>query len=130
VEFHVKSEEVVPEETVSLTKTGKVSTKAMTKTMRCDIIQDYICSCVIRIAREMFALLPVERALIHAVDSVLDTSTGHEEEVTVLSVLMERKMLSHINLERVDPSEALNHFECNMDFKKTQGLKPVERIEL
>jgi len=98
--------------------------------MRCDIIQDYICSCVIRIAREMFALLPVERALIHAVDSVLDTSTGHEEEVTVLSVLMEREMLSHINLERVDPSEALNHFECNMDFKKTQGLKPVERIEL
>lgn len=130
VEFHVKSEQVVPEHTVSLTQTGKLSTKVMTKTMHYDITQDYICSCVIRVAREMFALLPVEKALIHAVDTALNTATGYEEQCTVLSVLIDREHLGNINLEMIDPSDAVSSFPCHMDFKKTQGLKPVSRIEI
>ena len=128
VEFHAKTSKVVPNHVLSLTKTGKLSSKAMTKTMHFDIAQDYICSCVIRIAREMFALLPIERVVIHAVDTLHDAD-GNEYDDTVLSVLIHRSQLEGINFNMIDPSDTLESFTCNMNFKKTQGLKPVSRVE-
>lgn len=128
VEFHAKTSKVVPNHVLSMTKTGGISSKAMSKTMHFDIAQDYICSCVLRIAREMFALLPIERVVIHAVDTVTDTS-GNESDETVLSVLISREQLSGINFDLIDPSDTIVSFEHNMNFKKTQGLKPVPRIQ-
>ncbi len=130
IEFHVMSDKVIPQKVMSLTQTGKLSTKDMTKTMRFDLTQDYICSCTIRIARDVFALLPVSKVVVHAVDNILNTATGFEEEATVLSVAFDKETLNSLNFNSIDPSDALENFECNMDFKKTQGLKPVERIEL
>lgn len=128
VEFHAKTSKVVPNHVLSLTKTGKVSSKAMTKTMHFDIAQDYICSCVLRVAREMFALLPIDRVAIHVVDTVADAS-GNESDETVLSVLIRREQLDGINFDLIDPSDTIETFEHNMDFKKTQGLRPVPRIQ-
>ena len=129
VEFHAKTSKVVPNHVLSMTKTGKLSSKQMTKTMHYDIAQDYVCSCVLRVAREMFALLPINRVVIHAVDTVSDTA-GHEYDDTVLSVLIMRNQLDGINFELIDPSDTIETFKCNMVFKKTQGLKPVPRIEI
>ncbi len=128
VEFRVKSDVVVPNYTLSLTQTGKLSKKAMTKTQYYELVQDYICSCSIRIARDIMALLPVEKVVVHAVDSLLDTATGFNEEVTILSVVFDRNRLNGLNFELIDPSDALQNFQCNMKYLKTAGLKPVERI--
>jgi hypothetical protein len=54
--FNVKSENVIPSEIKTLTKTGKLSVKKMPKTKFYEIYQDYVCGCVLRIARELFAL--------------------------------------------------------------------------
>jgi hypothetical protein len=128
VEFRVKSETVVPDYVLSLTQTGKLSRKNMTKTQYYELVQDYICSCAMRIARDMMALLPVEKAAVHAVDSLLNTATGHNEDVTLLSVVFDRDTLNSLNFEQIDPSDALQNFSCNMKYQKTAGLKPVERI--
>lgn len=128
VEFHAKTSKVVPNHTLSLTSTGKLSSKAMTKTMHFDIAQDYICSCALRIAREMFALLPIDRVVIHAIDTVED-SAGIEYDDTVLSVLIYRHQFDGINFDLIDASDTIETFKCNMNFKKTQGLKPVPRID-
>ena len=87
IEFTVKSEEVVPKTTVTLLKSGKLSEKELTKTAYYDLTQDYVCSCAVRIAREIFAVLPVGGVIVHAVDNILDTATGNDAEVTILSVL-------------------------------------------
>ena len=100
----------------------------MSKTMHFDIAQDYICSCVLRVAREMFALLPINRVVIHVVDEVEDV-TGEKHDETVLSSLIRRDQLAGINFGLIDPSDTIESFDCNMNFKKTQGLKPVPRIE-
>ena len=43
VEFRVKSNsKLYPKEVLSLTKTGKLSRKAMTKTQYYDLVQDYV----------------------------------------------------------------------------------------
>lgn len=128
VEFHAKTAKVVPNHVLSMTKTGKLSSKVMTKTMHYDIVQDYICSCVLRIAREMFALLPIEKVVIHAIDTVQDI-TGNEYDDTVLSVLILRNELVGIDFDTIDASDTIKTFECNMNFKKMQGFKPVKRIK-
>ncbi|MFP7494943.1 DUF4236 domain-containing protein [Terribacillus saccharophilus] len=126
--FKVHSDSVVPSEQLSLTKTGKVSRKQMTKTRYYDIQQDYIASCIIRIARDMFALLPLHTVFIHAVDDVLDTSTGHTSEGTLLSVEIDRHTLQELNLEHIDCSDALANFKHKMDFRKTMGFRPIDRV--
>lgn len=128
IEFAIKTEEVVPTTGLSLTKAGKLSEKELSKSAYFDIVQDYVCSCAVRLAREMFAAIPVEEVVVHAVDTMLDTATGHDREVTVLSVKFDRNSFLDINFERADPSDLVSAFQHNMKFVKTAGFKPVERI--
>jgi len=128
VEFMVKSNSVVPTYSLSLTKAGKLSKKDLTKTAYYDLVQDYVASTAIRIARDIFALLPLDKVVVHAVDNILNTQTGYEEEKTILSVVFEREILEKLNFQRIDPSDALNNFRHNMRFLKTKGFQPVERI--
>lgn len=130
VEFKVKSETIVPNFSLTLTQTGKLSKKALSKTAYYEIVQDYVCSCAIRIARDMFALLPVSTVVVHAVDNILNTETGHNEEKTILSVVFNKEVLNRLNFESIDPSDALNNFKHNMKFVKTKGFSPVERISI
>lgn len=76
----------------------------------------------------MFALLPINTVVIHAVDTVAD-ATGTESDEMILSVLINRERLDGINFDMIDASDTIESFKCNVNFKKTQGLKPVSRIE-
>lgn len=128
VDFDVNTNSVVPNESKALTKTGKVSTKKLSKTSYYDLQQDYICSCSLRIARDMFALLPLEYIVINALEEKLDTSTGRFEKVVVLSVKIDKSTLNTLNMDLIDPSDSMSNFQCNMTFKKTTGLGKVNRI--
>ncbi len=128
VEFHVRSEEVVPKTELSVKASGELSEKEMSKTNYYALMQDYICSTMIRVARDSFALLPVEKVYVHAVDDVLNTATGHIDEVTLVSAEFERNKLQALNMQMIDPSDALTGFNHNMKFAKTTGFKAVERI--
>lgn len=128
VEFQVKSEDVVPTVGYSLTSTGKLSEKELGKAAYYDIVQDYVASTILRVARDAFALLPIQTVLIHACDTVINTATGHEEEMTLVSAKINRAQAENINFELVDPSDCLGAFECNCNFKKTSGYSPVDRL--
>ncbi|MCR4670007.1 MAG: DUF4236 domain-containing protein [Saccharofermentans sp.] len=128
VEFQVKSKEVVPENKLSLTASGTLSDKPLSKGAYYDLVQDYVASTILRVARDSFALLPIDTVLIHATDRVLNTATGMEEEMTLVSCRISRYTVEKINFEFVDPSDALTNFECNMKFKKTAGFEPVDRL--
>lgn len=128
IEFTIKAKDIVPETQLSLTKTGNLSEKAMSKTAYYDIMQDYVCSCSIRLARELFAAVPVDTVTVHAVDIVLDTATGHDTEATILSVEFDRNRFLDINFDRIDASDFVCSFPHNMKFAKTTGFKPVDRL--
>ncbi len=127
-EFKVKEEDVIPDTMVTLTETGKVSEKKMTKTAYYEMLQDYICSVMIRMARDLFALLPIEKVIVHAVDDTVNTATGNKEEVTYISVIFDRDTFDKLNLDAIDPSDSLSNFEYNMKFGKTTGFKPVVKL--
>lgn len=128
VEFNINSENVIPEKKVEMNASGKLVEKDLTKTAYYDIFQDYVCSVTIRLARDIFALLPVKKVIVHAVDDTVNTATGNKEEVTYLSVAFDRETFQKLNLDAIDPSDSLVNFEHNMKFAKTTGFKPVEKI--
>lgn len=127
-EFNVKQEDVIPETQVTLTASGKVSEKPMTKTMYNELLQDYVCSVTLRLARDLFAILPVEKVVIHVVDDMVNAATGHKDEYTLLSVIFDRDTFERLNLEAVDPSECFINFEHNMKFAKTKGFSSVLKL--
>jgi len=83
------------------------------------ILQDFICSTAIRIARDIFSLLPVENAIVHA-----DLRGS-----TVLSADFDRATMSKIRFGMIDPSDTMARFRCSMDFDPTTGFGSVDRLE-
>lgn len=83
------------------------------------LLQDYVCSVCIRIARDMFALLPIRNTIIH---TVLDGKT-------ILSVDFDRQNLSKVKFGYIDPSDTLEQFKHNMDFDEMNGFSPVNNLE-
>jgi hypothetical protein len=121
--------DVIPSEQVSLTPTGKVSTKKLSPTRYWALYQDHIASAAFRIGREVFALLPIPVVLVHVAVPLLDTSTGHSESTPILSVAFDRASFLGLNFDAIDPSDALAGFEHNMAFKKTTGFTPVTLLD-
>ena len=129
VEFKVKSESIMPNISLSLTSTGLISRKKLSKTNYYDILQDYVCGCCIRIARELFSLLPIDTVLINADDTILDMSTGYKKDIVILSVKYYRSGFSNINFDHIDASDFTETFPHNMSFYKTSGFREVKRLE-
>lgn len=129
VEFIVQSRKVIPREIKSLTKTGRLSISKMPVTRYHSLEQDYVCSTIFRIARDLFALLPLTEVLIHARDYQLNEAVGRTELATIVSVRIDRGVLNSLNLAKIDPSEAMVNFEHRMSFLKTKGFRPVEQLE-
>ncbi|WP_052455737.1 DUF4236 domain-containing protein [Bhargavaea cecembensis] len=118
---------VVPRDVATLTTTGKLSVKPMAKKRYLLLYQDYVCSSAIRIARELFAILPVEQVLIN----VMDDSQADEPPIRgcILSVRIRRDELSPLNFEWLDPSDTIETFEHRMNYLKTKGFRNVEALD-
>lgn len=130
VEFIVKSTEVLPNFIISQTKTGKLSQREMPKSKFNKLYQDYVCGGLLRIAREVFACLPIEIIGVHALAEMVNPVTGHLEEVPIVSALLPLKTMKGLNFEMLDPSESLQNFLHNMNFSKIDGFRSVERVKI
>ncbi len=121
--------EVVPTEQPTVTPTGKSGRRKIPATRRWELFQDHVCSAALRIARETFALLPIPVVFVHVADVKLDPSTGHEVMVPVLSVAFDREAFAGLNLDKVDPSSAVEGFDHAMNFKKATGFSAVVPLD-
>ncbi|MBR4948693.1 MAG: DUF4236 domain-containing protein [Clostridiales bacterium] len=128
IEFQVKSDDIIPKEYPDMKADGEIVMKDFSKSAYYDLVQDYVSSTMLRVARDTFALLPVKEVVIHAVDKVLNPATGNDEEVTIVSAKVKRDALATLNFERIDPSDCLESFESNVKFRKTAGYAPVDRV--
>jgi hypothetical protein len=129
VTLDINGQNVIPSETKNLLQSGKLSTKKMPQGLFYDLYQDYICGCVLRVAREIFALLPFDTVIVTAVGEGVNAQTGHLEEKPLLSVAIPRQTLDKLNLNSIDPSESMRNFIHRMDFKKNKGFQVITRIE-
>lgn len=123
-------EKLMPTDEVTRTSSGGLRNRAMSKTKYYDFYQDYVCGATIRVAREVFAYLPVEQTIVTAVASGHDSRTGAEVDIPILSVHFDRETMIKIDWRHVDPSDSLGNFTYRMDFKKLKGFSPIEPIAL
>ncbi|WP_156028147.1 hypothetical protein [Aeromonas dhakensis] len=122
VTINVHGANIIPKEQKTLLKSGRLSIKSMPVSRFNDIYQDYVCSVVLRVANEIFSILPDDKLIINAEDHLLNKSTGHLEPQSLLSVYITRDGVSRLNMEYIDPSDAMNNFIHNVNFKKQKDL--------
>ena len=125
----VESEKVVPRESRTLMRSGKLSVKSIPQSKFNDLYQDYVCGCALRSARELFSFLPLTRVIVNVNATLLDSVTGHLRTQTILSVGMPRQTLQHIQFTAADPSDAMKLFPHRMGFKRSQGFFPINPLE-
>jgi hypothetical protein len=124
----VSGKQIIPAEVKTLTASEKVSVKPMPKGLFHEIYLDYLCGCVLRVAREVFALLPVDTVLVTAVADSLDARTGQMVEQSVLSVGMPRADVAPLNFDRLVPSDTMDIFQCRGDFKASRKSEAFQSI--
>jgi hypothetical protein len=111
----------VPEESLSLTASGKLSVKPMPKKHYHEIYQDYVCGAVLRIAREVFALLPVHTILAHATVTLADRINGSQRQTLVLSALLDSSRMNSIDFNRADASDTVESFPHSGSVKASRS---------
>jgi hypothetical protein len=122
----VNGQQVIPTQMKTLTSTEKLSVKPMPKARFHEIYADYLCGCAFRVAREVFAVLPVELLLVTASADSVDPKTGQEAQKPVLSVVFPRSRISELNFDRIDPSAAIEGFQHRA---KLSGGRKSEAFE-
>ena len=121
----VAGEVVIPVGIKSLTATGKVSEKPMPKSRFFEIYGEFVCGLVLRVGREVAALLPVETTMVQVQADILNPKTGHHGIETLLSVRITRSTLLALNFEALDPIDAMGNFEHRMQFSRSSGFSPI-----
>lgn len=129
VAMTVDGDDCIPSEVKSLTARGKLSTKKMPVSRFNELYQDYVCGAVLRVAREFFAVLPLEWVCCTAYAEMLNPATGHKEVTPVVTVKMPRTTLLSLNFSGVDASDALRNFNHRMGFRKGSGFTAIEPLE-
>jgi hypothetical protein len=124
----VNGRQAIPAEVKTLTSSGKLSVKPIPKGRFHEIYQDYICGCVLRVAREIFALLPLDSLLVTAAADSFDPLSGETTEQPVLSVFMPRAVVDQLDFDRLDPSDAIESFRHRGDFKASRKAEMFQQI--
>ncbi|WOV83660.1 DUF4236 domain-containing protein [Sporosarcina jeotgali] len=120
-------EKTVPEEVLSLTAKGNCSRKKMGKTNYYALYQDYVCSCMIGIARNLFALLPADSILIHAYD--VSQADAPPVKGCIVSARISHEDLSDVLFDIMDASKLIESMEHHMNHLKTKGFRLVDELE-
>lgn len=131
VEVLCTTDSVIPAVSRTLTSTGKLSEKNLPRTRHQEIYQDHVCSVMLRVARECFAVLPIDLLLLNG-KAVVGAKADTEKPVaTIYSVLMDRSRFERLGFLSLDPSDSVADFPHRGDFKaarKAGAFSPVEPL--
>jgi hypothetical protein len=127
-QLKVSGAQVIPTAEKRLTPAGKVTVKPIPRARFHEIYQDYVCSAILRVARELFSLLPLQAILVTATADVVDSGTGRDEVQPVLSVVISRAEHDGIDYDRIDPSDAIERMTHRRDFRASRRSGAFRRI--
>ncbi|WP_375437297.1 hypothetical protein [uncultured Hymenobacter sp.] len=130
VDVHVNTADIIPDFVVSQLASGKLSRKALPISKFNELYQDYVCGCLLRVAREVYAHLPIRQVVVHALTKQLNPATGRIENQVIVSVAIPRTTLDQLNFTALDPSDSMRNFNHTMKFTKTGGFQAVDRFGL
>src|SRR5699024_12247508 len=121
-------EAIIPDQQLTLTKTGEVSQRKLGKKAYFSFVQAFICGHALWIARHLLATLPIENCIVHMTEKSIDKATGHPKKRVQLSVKYKREIVDQLNVQQLDPYQALENFEHHVDFLVTKGFRSVKKL--
>lgn len=79
------------------------------------------------LASFFFSYLPdLEEVIVSAYNQVVDSSTGHDKDQYIFSLKIDRETLFSLNMKRVHPVKAFEHFQPVVNATKTYIFKEIE----
>lgn len=124
----VHSSDIVPSVRRKQLASGRLSESKMPAGQFNELYQDYVASVALRIAGDLFHIVPLDEIYVTCKAEMLNSSTGHQEMTPVLSVMFLRETMKRLNLKSIDPSDLLQNFKHVMKFKKTKGFEQIEPL--
>lgn len=121
-------DDLVPMEAPNQLRSGELSMRRIARADRLALYEDYVCSCALRIAWEVLALVPVSFVFVHMETSLLNRATGHLEMEPILSVAVSRETLMRLNPHALGPAAAMTNFTHAMKSSPKGGMKAVKRL--
>ncbi len=121
--------EVIPEEEKGLRASGKISVRKMPEKRRNKLYQDYLCSCMLRIAMEAFAVLPIQELLVHTRIPLQPDTAAEAEMSPVYSVILPRDGFCGLNFEDLDPTDTIESFPHRGDCKASRKAGAFRAIQ-
>jgi hypothetical protein len=129
ISVQVHTEEIVPRKRRKLLASGKLSESDMPLAQFYEFYQDYVASVALKVAGDAFHMLPHSEVWVTCETEMLNRRTGHHDVVPILSAHFVKSTFRKINLNQIDPSQAMTLFNHNMNFKKTSGFSEVRPLK-
>lgn len=117
--------EDMPEEIVTLLKSGKASVKDLPVGKRQELHRDAICSAAIRVAMEFLATLPIGEVEVLMLTDILDRSTGHIVAAPVLHLRATSQALATLNLPRTQAAAVVERLGAHLEWSKRDGFRAI-----
>jgi hypothetical protein len=115
----------MPDESVTLLKSGKASFKALAAGKRLEMHRDAICSAALRVAMEFLSTLPLDEVEVLMLTDILDIATGHIDAAPVLHVRVVEQALRAVNLGRTDAHALIERLGGHMSWSPRGGLRAI-----
>lgn len=125
----VHSDEIVPTYRRKQLQSGKLSETKMPAGERNELYQDYVCSVALKVAGDLFSVLPRDEVFVTCAANMLDSTTGHMSDTPIVSVQFVRRTFNNLRLSAIDPSDSMSNFNHNMKFTRTKGFAPIEPLK-
>lgn len=126
---HVHGDDVVPTYRRKQLQSGKLSETKMPVGERHELYQDYVCSVALKVAGDLFSVLPRDEVFVTCTASMLDKATGHMADTPILSVQFVRPTFNNLRLSTIDPSDSMSNFNHVMEFKRTKGFGAIDPLK-
>jgi hypothetical protein len=108
---------------------GRLSESKMPAGQFNELYQDYVASVALKVGGELFHVLPLSEVYVTCLATMLNPQTGHKQQTPILSVQFVRDTFFKLNLNQLDPSDAMRNFHHAMSFKKAQGFAAIEPLK-
>lgn len=124
----VHDKDIVPDFRRKLLASGRLSETKMPVGQSNELYQDYVVSAAIKVAGDLFNILPLDEVYVTCEANMLNSSSGYMEHTPILSVHFVRDNLFRLNLEKIDPSNAMVNFRHEMSFSKNRGFSSINPL--
>lgn len=125
----IHTDEIVPSVRRKQLASGKLSESKMPAGQFNELYQDYVASVALKVAGDLFHILPLPEVYVTCVVRMLNPKTGHQELTPILSVQFVRDTFLNLNLANIDPSDSMDNFRHEMKFSRTKGFSAIAPLE-